>query len=188
MDQGVDVVDGVLGEAAVGGEAVGAVTLVVTLVVQAVVEAGGVHPLPAPLAAPASGMDLHGDAVPDLVLVDARPELDDGAHVLVARGEILVEGGAALDDGRQSFGDDLHVGPADRDRVNPHQDLGGTRLRNGLFRQPELFRTVEDPGLHRLGNGEILCLRFSGHALSFLWFDLAAIKAIFAVSSVRSER
>ena len=84
MDQGVDVVDGVLGETAVGCEAVGAVTLVVTLVVQAIIEAGGVHPLPAPLTAPAPGMDLHGDPVADFVLVDARPE----------PGATLAEGGA----------------------------------------------------------------------------------------------
>ncbi len=188
MDQGVDVVDGVLGEAAVGGEAVGPVTLVVTLVVQAVVEAGGVHPLPAPLAAAAPGMDLHGDAVADFVLVDARPELDDGAHVLVARGEILVEGGAALDDGGQSLGDDLHVGPADRNRVDPHQDLGGPGSGTGFSVSRSCSGPSRTQAFMVLGTASVLVCGCSGHGFPPYFLIWLQMKAIFAVSSVRSER
>ncbi len=163
VNQSVDVVDGVLGKAAVGRESVGPVPFLVVAVVQAVIEAGSVHPLPAPLAAAAAGMDLDGDAITDPVLVHARPELDDGAHIFMARREILVEGGAALDHGGQSLGDDLHVRPADGHGVDPHQNFGWSRFRNGFFRESQLIGIIEDPGLHGLGNGKIFGLRFSCH-------------------------
>ena len=61
MHHGVDVVDRVFGEAAIGAEPVGAMALGA----KAVVEARGVHALAAALAAAAPGMDLDGDAVAD---------------------------------------------------------------------------------------------------------------------------
>ena len=73
-DQRVDVVDLVFAEAAVGGEAVGAVALVDVAVIEPVVVAGGVHALAAALALAAAGVDLHRDALADLVFVDAGPE------------------------------------------------------------------------------------------------------------------
>ncbi len=96
-NQRVDVVDLVFAEAAVGGEAVGAVALVDVAVVEPVVVAGGVHALAAALALAAAGMDLDGHALADLVLVDARPERDDRAHVFMAGREVLVVRHAALD-------------------------------------------------------------------------------------------
>ena len=159
MDQRVEMIDGILGEAAVGRETVCPVPFLVITVILAVIEAGSVHPHAASLTASAAGVYLDGDAIPDGVFVDTRPELDHGAHIFVARREILVEGEAAPDPCGQTFGDDLHVRAADGDRVDPDQNLGWTRFRDGLFREPKLFGIVEDPCLHGLGNGEAFCLR-----------------------------
>ena len=134
-DQRVDVVDLVLAEAAVGGEAVGAVALVDVAVIEAVVVAGGVHALAATLALPAAGVNFHRDALADLVFVDARPERDHGTHVFVAGREVLVERQAALNRGRRPVIDDLEIGGADRHRVDAHQHLGLLRHRHRLVRK-----------------------------------------------------
>jgi hypothetical protein len=55
------------------------------LLAKAVVETRRVHAFAAPQAAAASGMNLDGDAVADLELIDGRTELDDRAHVLMPR-------------------------------------------------------------------------------------------------------
>ena len=68
------------------------------------------------------------------------------------------------------FGDDLHVRAADGHGVNPYQNLGGSRFRNGLFRKPELFRIVEDPSLHRLGTGSVVSLSVHSSWSSFRRF------------------
>ncbi len=73
-DQGVDIVDLIFAEAAVGGEAVGAVALVDVAVIEAVVVARRVHALAAALALAATGVDLHRDALADLVFIDAGAE------------------------------------------------------------------------------------------------------------------
>src|SRR5262245_11832804 len=83
-NQRVDVVDLIFAEAAVGGEAVGAVTFVDVAVVEAVVVTGGVHALAAALALAAAGMNLDGHALADPVFVDARAERDHRAHIFVA--------------------------------------------------------------------------------------------------------
>src|SRR3954468_13197859 len=167
-DQRVDVVDLVLAEAAVGGEAVGAVALVDVAVVLAVVVAGGVHALTAALALAAPRVDLHRDALPDLELVDARTEGHDRAHVLVAGREVLVEGQAALDLRRQPVLDDLQVGGADGDAVDAHEDLSALRRGNGLVDERQLARVIQDPCLHGVRNGKrrihlhVVRLRHSG--------------------------
>src|SRR5690606_4988263 len=61
MNQRVDIVDRVLGKAAIGGEAVGAMTLVDVAVVLAVVVAGRVHAHAAALALAATSVNFHGD-------------------------------------------------------------------------------------------------------------------------------
>ena len=81
VDQRVDVVDRVFGEAAIGGEAVGAMAFRAI----AVIEARGVHAFAAARAAAAAGMHLDRDAIADLELVDRRAELHDGAHIFMAR-------------------------------------------------------------------------------------------------------
>jgi hypothetical protein len=45
-------------------------------------------------------MDFHADPFADLEFVDVGPERGDRAHILVARGEFLVEGQAAFNAGR----------------------------------------------------------------------------------------
>src|SRR6185369_2334921 len=70
LDQRVDVVDGILGEPAVSGEAVRAVTLVDLAIVEPIVQARRVHAHAAALALAATGVDLHRDAVADAELVD----------------------------------------------------------------------------------------------------------------------
>ena len=154
-DQRVDVVDGVFGEAAIGGEAVGAMALVHLAVVQAVVEAGGVHALAAALALAAAGMDLHGDALADAILVHARAERRDGAHVFVAGREVLVERLAAADHRRRTVRDDLQVGGADRHGIDAHQHLGAARHRHRLLHQAELAGIVQHPGLHLVRDWKI---------------------------------
>ena len=131
-DQRVDVVDLIFAEAAVGGEAVGAVALVDLAVVEPVVVTGGVHALAAALALAAAGVNLDRHALADPVFVDARPERDHGAHVFMPGGEVLVVRHAAQDRGRRSVIDDLEIGRADRDRVDAHEHLGLVRHRHRL--------------------------------------------------------
>ena len=152
MNQRIDMIDRILCKAAIRGEAIRTVPLVVLAIVQAIIKTGRVHAHTASFAASAAGMDLHCNAIPDSEFVHARSELDHGAHVFMARREILIERETASDPCRQPFGQDLHVRTADRNGVNPHQHLGGPGFRNGFFHQTELFRIVEDPCLHGLWN------------------------------------
>src|SRR5262249_59055074 len=85
----IDVVDLIFAEAAVGGEAVGAVTFVDVSVVEPVVVAGGVHALAAALALTAAGMDFDGHALPDPGFIDPRAKRDHRAPILLPRGESL---------------------------------------------------------------------------------------------------
>ena len=155
-DQRVDVVDLVFAEAAVGGEAVGAVALVDVAVVEPVVVAGGVHALAAALALAAAGMDLDRHALADLVFVDAGAERRDRAHVFMAGRQVLVERHAALNRGGRAVRDDLEIGRADRDRVDAHQHLGALRHRHRLFDELQLAGIAEHPGPHRVGHGHVL--------------------------------
>ena len=133
-DQRVDVVDLIFAEAAVGGEAVGAVALVDLAVIEAVVVARGVHALAAALALAAAGMDFDSDALADRELVDAGSERDDRAHIFVAGREILVERQAALDQRRRAVIDDFKIGGADRHRVDADQNFGALGHRHRLSR------------------------------------------------------
>src|SRR5215469_11771301 len=148
-DHRVDIVDSVFGEAAVGAEAVGAVTFVA----EAVIEARGVHAFATALAAPASGMDLDGDAVADLEFVDGGAEPDDRAHVFMARCEAPIERELTVHHRGQPVLEYFNVGGADRNRVDTDQHLCRARLRHRLLAQHQLFRAPEHPGLHGLGDG-----------------------------------
>src|SRR5262245_27975554 len=147
-NQRVDVVDLIFAEAAVGGETVGAVTLVHVAVVEPIVVTGGVHALAAALALAAAGMNLDRHALADAVFVDARPERDHGPHIFVPGGEILVVRHAAPDQRRRPMIDDLEIGRADRDRVDAHQDLGLFRHRYRLLPQRKLTGIAQHPRLH----------------------------------------
>jgi hypothetical protein len=94
-------------------------------------------------------MHLDGDAVAERELVDRGPELDHRAHVFMARGEPLVERQLALDQRRQPVLQNLDVGGADRDRVDPQQHLGRTRLGHRLLGERQLVGIAEHPCLHR---------------------------------------
>src|SRR5262249_62131609 len=109
-NEGVDVVDLVFAKPAVGGEAVGPVTLVHGSVIESVVMAGGVHALPAALALAAAGMNLDRDALADPIFVDCGPERDHGTHVFVSRREVLIVRHAAADQRGRSVIDDLEIG------------------------------------------------------------------------------
>ena len=131
--QRVDVVDLIFAEAAVGGEAVGAMALVDVAIVQAVVVTGGVHPLAAALALSAAGMNFHRHALADPVFVDAGAKRHDGAHIFVTGREILVERIATLNRGGRTVIDNLEIGRADRDCIDAHQHLGPLRYRYRLL-------------------------------------------------------
>ena len=152
MGQGVDIVDRVLREAAIGGEAVGAVPLIHLAIVFAVVQASGVHALAAAFAATATGVHFDRHPVADMKLVDALPEFDHGTHVLVARRKVLVERQPPLKHRGRALVNDLQIGRADRNRVDPHQHLGRARLGHGFVDQRELVRVAQHPGLHRFRN------------------------------------
>ena len=152
MSQCVDVVDGVLREAAVGREAVGAVALIDITVVLAVVQARGVHTLAATFAAAAAGVHFDGDAITHFVLVDALTKLHHSAHVFVAGGEVLVEGQAALDLCRWAMTDDFKVGGTNGDSIDTHQDLGCTGHWHRLVNKGKLVWVAENPCFHRFGN------------------------------------
>ena len=164
VHQGVDVVDRILGESAVGGEAVGAVTLVVLAVIHAVVEAGRVHAGAAALAASATEMHFHRHPIADRVFVDPGPELDHPAYILMARREVLVERQATLDECRRPARDDPDVSVTDGDGVDAHQHFGRPRLRHRLLRQPELAGVVEHPGSHRGRDDELVAAGRRFHA------------------------
>src|SRR5438270_8472375 len=104
----------------IGAEAVGPVPLRAI----AVIQARGVHALAAALTPATPGMHLDRDAVADLKLVDGRAELDDRAHIFVARREAAIEWQLAINHRRHAVAHDLNVGRADRDRVDPNQHLG----------------------------------------------------------------
>ena len=144
MDERVDVVHGVFGEAAICREAVGAMPLCHV----AIVEAGRVHALPAALAAAAPGMDLDGDAIADPKLVHRRPQLDDRPHIFVADRKVLVEGRTTLDHGGNAVAQNLEIGRADRHGVDSHQHLGCRRLRYRLVDEQYLVRSAQYPSLH----------------------------------------
>src|SRR5215469_4843810 len=59
----------------------------------------------------------------------SRSELDNSSHVLVAWGEAFVKGELALDQRGSGVTNDLQVGRADRNCVNPKQHLGWLRFR-----------------------------------------------------------
>ena len=144
----VDVVDGIFGKPAIGAEAVGAVALFR----KAVIEAGGIHALAATLAASASSVHFDRDAVTDLKLVDGWAELDDRAHIFVARREILVEGKLAFERGRQAVLDDLDVGGANRDGVDADEHFRGLGFWYWFFNEGQFLGAAEHPCLHGLWN------------------------------------
>src|SRR5437764_840142 len=144
MRERINTVDGVFGEAAVGAETVRPMPLRA----KAVIQARGVHPLAATLAAAAPGMNLDGDPVADLTFVDRRTELHDRSHVFVARCEAAVERQAAIDHCRHAVPDDLDVGRAYRDRVDPYEHLGRPWFRHRLLDQRELLRATQYPRFH----------------------------------------
>jgi hypothetical protein len=78
------------------------------------------------------------------------------SHVFMARGEVLVEGQAALNRGGRAVVDDLEIGRADRDSVDAHQHLGLGGHRHLLVDELELARIADDPSLHGLGNRKVL--------------------------------
>src|SRR5436309_8959949 len=136
--EGVDVVDGVLGEAAVAGEALRAVALRHV----AIVQAGRVPALDAVLAALAALVDLHRHAVAHPELVDAGPQGRDSARVLVAHHEL--PGGLALERAVQH----LHVRAADRRDLDLQQRLTQPRLGPGPGLDAHVVGAVEDDRLH----------------------------------------
>ena len=145
MDHRVDIVDGIFGKAAIGREAVRAVSFRR----EAVVEARGIHALAAARAAAAPGMDLDRDPVADLEFVHRRTKLDDRAHVFVADRKILVERQFAFDHRRQAVPQYFDVCRADRDRVDTDQHLRRAGLRHRLFDQRQFLGAAEHPCLHR---------------------------------------
>src|SRR5262252_9066231 len=173
-NEGVDVVDLIFAEAAVGGETVGAVALVHVAVVEPVVVTRGIHALAAALALAAAGMNLDRHALADAVFVDARAERDHGAHIFVPGGEVLVVRHAAPDQRRRPVIDDLEIGRADRDRVDAHQDLGFFRHRYRLLPQRKLAGIAEHPRLHGVRDGIIGARFYSGWRVHLVPLDTSS--------------
>src|SRR5205085_1246813 len=115
MSEGIYVVDSIFGKAAIGAEAVGAVPLRAI----AVIQARGIHTLTAALTAAAPGMHLDRDALADLKLIHGRAELDNRTHIFVAWRKAAIKWQLAIDHRRHAVADDLAVGCADRDRIDP---------------------------------------------------------------------
>src|SRR6266508_3954359 len=139
--EGVDVVDRVLGEPAVAGEALRAVALRDV----AVVQAGGVPALDAVVAAVTALVHLHRHPIAHPELVYAGAQADDGAGVLVAHHEGA--GGLAHEGAVQH----LHVGAADRRDLDLQQRLARSRLGSWPGLDVHVVGAVEDHGLHRGG-------------------------------------
>src|SRR6516165_5469540 len=74
----------------------------------------------------------------------------------MARRKPSVEGRPAIDYRRQSVADNLDVGGANRDCVDPHKHLRGSGLRHGLFDQHQFFRVAEHPRLHGVWDREFV--------------------------------
>src|SRR6266478_4705056 len=141
-------IDRVFGEATIGGEAVGAMTLVGF----PIVKAGRIHALSAPLALTTTSVDFHADALADFELVDSWSERGNRAHIFVARREVLVEGQAALNARRRAAVNDLKVGCADRNGVDADQNLRAFWNRCGFVAQEKFVRVAQHPSLHLLRN------------------------------------
>jgi hypothetical protein len=85
---------------------------------------------------------LHANSFADGELVNIRPEGGDRAHIFMAGGEVLVEGQAAQNARGRPAMDDFKVGCADRDGVDPDQNLRASRDRRGLVAQEKLVRVA----------------------------------------------
>ena len=150
-NQRVDVVDGVLREAAVGRKSVRAVTLVEFAVVASVVEAGGVHPLAAALAAAAPGMDFDGDALADGKLVDVGPRATivpmyswPGVKFLLNGGSPPMSAGGPWQITSRSVAQMAVASMRTSTSATPG-------LGTGLSIKRQLAGIAQDPGLHRSG-------------------------------------
>jgi hypothetical protein len=158
--QGVDAVDRVFGEAAVGAETIRAMSFRAI----AVIQARGVHALAAALAAATAGVNLDGDALADLKFVDGRAELHDGAHIFMSGCEAAIERQPAIDHRRHTMTYDLDVGRAYRDRVDAHQHFGRPRLGDRLLNDRQLLRAAQDPGSHRRRERVLIASSYAGRA------------------------
>jgi hypothetical protein len=158
--QGVDAVDRVFGEAAVGAETIRAMSFRAI----AVIQARGVHALAAALAAATAGVNLDGDALADLKFVDGRAELHDGAHIFMSGCEAAIERQPAIDHRRHTMTYDLDIGRAYRDRVDAYENLGRTRLRDRLLHKRKLLRAAKDPGFHRRRERVLIASSYAGRA------------------------
>src|SRR5262249_17064082 len=105
----IDVVDLVLAKAAIRGESVGAVALVVITIVEPGVDGGGGPSAAALLALAATGMDLDGNALADTEFVDARTECHHGPHIFVSWREVLVEWQPPFNERRWAGVDDFKI-------------------------------------------------------------------------------
>src|SRR6266436_5911508 len=136
--QRVDVVDGILGEAAVAREPLGAVALRHV----AVVQAGRVPALDAVLAALTALVHLDGHTVAHAELVDARTERRHRARILVAHDE------PAFGLAQELSVEHLHVGATDRRDLDLQQRLARPRLGHGPGLHPHVVGAMENDRLH----------------------------------------
>ena len=120
VNQGVDVVDGVLAKPAIGRKSIRAVAFVHVAIVLAVIVARGVHAGAATLALAATRMDFDGNPIANAVLIDSRSKSNNRAHVFMARGKILIERQATFDRRGRALVDNFEIRSANRDCVNPH--------------------------------------------------------------------
>src|SRR5690606_20853855 len=108
-DQRIDVVDLILAEATIRGETIRSMAFVDVAVVQPIIVTRGIHVLAAALALSAARMNLDRDPVTNLEFVNSWAKRHHGAHVLVPRGEVLVEWIATLDKRRWAVIDDFKI-------------------------------------------------------------------------------
>jgi hypothetical protein len=80
----------------------------------------------------------------------------------MARRKVLVEGQAALDARRRPAVDDLEVGGADRNGVDPDQNFRAPRHWGGLVAEEEFVRVSQNPGFHSPGDEKFRRSRNAG--------------------------
>src|SRR5258706_1733456 len=143
-------IDRVLCEPTVGREAIGAVALVIFSVVVTVIGAGRVHAGTAALALAATGVDLHRNALAQLVFVHPRTERGNRAHIFMTRGEPLVERQCAVDNRGWAIGDYLQIGSTNGHRINADEHFGSIGNRDLLLPETQLARVSKCPCEHLL--------------------------------------
>jgi hypothetical protein len=93
-------------------------------------------------------VDLHRNALAHLVFVHCRTERGNSSHVLMTRGESLVERQCAVDERGRAIGDDIQVGSTNGHGIDANEHFGSIGNRDLLLVEAQLAGLSECPRQH----------------------------------------